>query len=52
MIITRDHDVVKFVLSTGFNEFEIGDAIAIRLGSFFGEGIFVADGETAKMVSI
>ncbi|KAG8851394.1 hypothetical protein FRB96_009231 [Tulasnella sp. 330] len=48
-VITRDHDVVKFILSTGFNEFEIGDAVATRLESFFGKGIFVADGEAAKM---
>ncbi|KAG8985262.1 hypothetical protein FRB95_004942 [Tulasnella sp. JGI-2019a] len=48
-VITRDHDVSKFILSTGFNNFEIGEAVVIRLESFFGKGIFVADGETAKM---
>ncbi|KAG9007742.1 hypothetical protein FRB94_013977 [Tulasnella sp. JGI-2019a] len=48
-IITRDHDVMKFVLSTGFPFFEKGETGALRSGSFFGKGIFTADGDQAKM---
>ncbi|KAG8999414.1 hypothetical protein FRB94_006194 [Tulasnella sp. JGI-2019a] len=48
-VITRDHDVVKFVLSTGFQNFEKGERQRILNESFFGKGIFISNGERAKM---
>ncbi|KAG8904307.1 hypothetical protein FRC01_008789, partial [Tulasnella sp. 417] len=50
-IITRDHDVLKYILSTGFNDFEKGPQAFMRFGSFLGTGIFGSDGERAKYVS-
>ncbi|KAG8962385.1 hypothetical protein FRC05_005356 [Tulasnella sp. 425] len=47
-LITRDHDVLKYMLSTGFNDFEKGPQSIMRLGSFLGTGIFASDGERAK----
>ncbi|KAG9029734.1 hypothetical protein FRB95_004936 [Tulasnella sp. JGI-2019a] len=48
-ILTRDHDVAKFVLSTGFQYFEKGERTGLVNGSFFGKGIFSSDGDRAKM---
>ncbi|KAG8881394.1 hypothetical protein FRB98_004374 [Tulasnella sp. 332] len=48
-ILTRDHDVAKFVLSTGFQFFEKGKLGALHNRSFFGKGIFASDGDRAKM---
>lgn len=50
-VLTRDKDVVKFMLNTGFSEFERGRTISLVNGSFFGKGIFGSDGDRAKMVS-
>ncbi|KAG8891559.1 hypothetical protein FRC01_014633, partial [Tulasnella sp. 417] len=47
-LITRDHDVMKYILSTGFNDFEKGPQSFMRFGSFLGTGIFGSDGERAK----
>ncbi|KAG8891494.1 hypothetical protein FRB99_003566, partial [Tulasnella sp. 403] len=47
-IITRDHDVVKFMLSTGFTEFGKGSNLRLRTASFFGKGIFASDGSRWK----
>ncbi|KAG8983276.1 hypothetical protein FRB90_006154, partial [Tulasnella sp. 427] len=48
-IITRDPDVVKFIVSTGFPHFGKGEVGRIRFRSFLGKGIFASDGERAKM---
>ncbi|KAG8940266.1 hypothetical protein FRC04_005448 [Tulasnella sp. 424] len=48
-IITRDPDVVKFMVSTGFPHFGKGEQAQIRFRSFLGKGIFASDGERAKM---
>ncbi|KAG8900783.1 hypothetical protein FRB99_005757 [Tulasnella sp. 403] len=47
-IITRDHDVVKFVLSTGFTDFGKGPGIRLRASILFGNGIFTSDGSWWK----
>ncbi|KAG9046265.1 hypothetical protein FS837_004762 [Tulasnella sp. UAMH 9824] len=47
-LITRDHDVMKYILSTGFNDFEKGPQSIMRFGSFLGTGIFASDGDRAK----
>ncbi|KIO25816.1 hypothetical protein M407DRAFT_24871 [Tulasnella calospora MUT 4182] len=47
-LITRDHDVLKYMLSTGFNDFEKGPQSIMRFGSFLGTGILGSDGERAK----
>jgi hypothetical protein len=49
--ITRDHHVIKYMLSTGFPHFEKGLPFKVRSSSLFGTGIFVVDGERAKMVA-
>ncbi|KAG8962386.1 hypothetical protein FRC05_005357 [Tulasnella sp. 425] len=48
-VITRDPDVVKFIVSTGFPHFGKGEPAQIRFRSFLGKGIFASDGERAKM---
>jgi hypothetical protein len=48
--ITRDHHVVKFVLSTGFPSFGRGPLVYVRARGFAGDGIFNSDGARAKMV--
>ncbi|KAF9506189.1 hypothetical protein BS47DRAFT_1305586 [Hydnum rufescens UP504] len=48
LIITRDHNVVKTVLATGFPDFEKGPKTKMRLFSLFGNGIFNSDGEQWK----
>lgn len=50
-VITRDPDVLKFIVSTGFPHFGKGEPAQIRFRSFLGKGIFASDGERAKMVS-
>ncbi|KAG8917236.1 hypothetical protein FRC01_002589 [Tulasnella sp. 417] len=50
-LITRDHDVLKYILSIGFNDFEKGPQAIMRFGSFLGTGIFGSDGERARYVS-
>ncbi|KAG8871384.1 hypothetical protein FRB98_000821 [Tulasnella sp. 332] len=46
-IITRDPDVVKYVLSTAFSDFQRPQLLFSR--SFFGKGIFGSNGDRAKM---
>ncbi|KAG8931585.1 hypothetical protein FRC00_000718 [Tulasnella sp. 408] len=48
-VITRDPDVLKFIVSTGFPHFGKGEPAQIRFRSFLGKGIFASDGERAKM---
>ncbi|KAG8736136.1 hypothetical protein FRC10_009658 [Ceratobasidium sp. 414] len=47
-IVTLDHDVLKFVLATGFTHFGKGIKQQARLESFLGDGIFNRDGELWK----
>ncbi|KAG8897159.1 hypothetical protein FRB99_008393 [Tulasnella sp. 403] len=47
-IISRDHDVAKFVLSTGFTEFGKGSTIRLLSATLFGKGIFASDGSRWK----
>ena len=49
-IISRDHLVIKFLLSTGFEFFDENQATRDRLYSFFGEGIFAGNRARAKEV--
>lgn len=49
-VITRDPDVLKFVVSTGFPHFGKGELTEIRFRGLLGRGIFASDGERAKMV--
>ncbi|KAG8917235.1 hypothetical protein FRC01_002588, partial [Tulasnella sp. 417] len=49
-VITRDPDVLKFIVSTGFPHFGKGEPAEIRFRSFLGKGIFASDGERAKIV--
>ncbi|KAG8922474.1 hypothetical protein FRC00_007416 [Tulasnella sp. 408] len=39
---------MKYILSTGFNDFEKGPQSIMRFGSFLGTGIFASDGDRAK----
>ncbi|KAG8959345.1 hypothetical protein FRC00_001703 [Tulasnella sp. 408] len=48
-VITRDPDVLKFVVSTGFPHFGKGELTEIRFRGLLGRGIFASDGERAKM---
>ncbi|KDN35004.1 hypothetical protein RSAG8_11947, partial [Rhizoctonia solani AG-8 WAC10335] len=48
MIVTIDHDVIKYMLATGFNSFGKGPNQQARLESFLGDGIFNRDGELWK----
>ncbi|CAE6402545.1 unnamed protein product [Rhizoctonia solani] len=47
-IVTIDHDVIKYMLATGFNSFGKGPIQQARLESFLGDGIFNRDGELWK----
>ncbi|KAG9035693.1 hypothetical protein FS837_001848 [Tulasnella sp. UAMH 9824] len=49
LVITRDPDVLKCIVSTGFPNFGKGEPAQIRFRSFLGKGIFASDGERAKM---
>lgn len=42
---------MKYILSTGFSDFEKGPQSIMRFGSFLGTGIFASDGDRAKSVS-
>ncbi|CAE6503085.1 unnamed protein product [Rhizoctonia solani] len=48
LIVTIDHDVIKYILATGFNSFGKGPKQQARLESFLGDGIFNRDGELWK----
>ncbi|KAL5632233.1 hypothetical protein ACGC1H_000286 [Rhizoctonia solani] len=48
LIVTIDHDVIKYMLATGFNSFGKGPIQQARLESFLGDGIFNRDGELWK----
>ncbi|KAJ1300310.1 hypothetical protein OPQ81_005132 [Rhizoctonia solani] len=48
LIITIDHDVIKYILATGFNSFCKGPRQQARVESFLGDGIFNRDGELWK----
>ncbi|CEL62808.1 Cytochrome P450 52A1 OS=Candida tropicalis GN=CYP52A1 PE=1 SV=3 [Rhizoctonia solani AG-1 IB] len=48
MIVTIDHDVIKFILATGFSSFGKGPKQQARLEGFLGDGIFNRDGELWK----
>ncbi|KAG8893551.1 hypothetical protein FRB99_001879, partial [Tulasnella sp. 403] len=47
-VITRDQDVVKFMLSTGFSDFWKGPTQRMCAAEFLGKGIFTADGDDWK----
>lgn len=51
-LVTRDPDVMKHILATGFNDFAKGDAGRMRNAGFWGSGIFGADWDTWKFVSL
>ena len=46
--MTVDHEVIKFVLATGFASFSKGPKQQARLESFLGDGIFNRDGDLWK----
>ncbi|CAE7113403.1 unnamed protein product [Rhizoctonia solani] len=48
IVVTIDHDVIKYMLATGFNAFGKGPIQQARLESFLGDGIFNRDGELWK----
>ncbi|ELU45133.1 cytochrome P450 domain-containing protein [Rhizoctonia solani AG-1 IA] len=50
MIVTIDHDVIKFILATGFNSFGKGPKQQARLEGLLGDGIFNRDGDLWKFV--
>ncbi|KAF8598665.1 cytochrome P450 monooxygenase CYP63 [Ceratobasidium sp. AG-I] len=47
-IMTADHEVIKYVLSTGFSNFGKGVKRQNRMESFLGDGIFNRDGDLWK----
>ncbi|KAF8671824.1 cytochrome p450 [Rhizoctonia solani] len=47
-IVTIDHDVIKFILATGFNSFGKGPKQQARLEGLLGDGIFNRDGDLWK----
>ncbi|KAH7332564.1 cytochrome P450 monooxygenase pc-3 [Rhizoctonia solani] len=48
MVVTMDHDVIKYMLATGFNSFGKGRILQDRFESLLGDGIFNRDGELWK----
>ncbi|CAE6436778.1 unnamed protein product [Rhizoctonia solani] len=48
MVITIDHDVIKYMLATGFNSFGKGRILQDRFESLLGDGIFNRDGDLWK----
>ncbi|KAG8690868.1 hypothetical protein FRC09_011805 [Ceratobasidium sp. 395] len=48
LIVTLDHEIVKYILATGFTHFGKGAKQQARLESFLGDGIFNRDGELWK----
>lgn len=48
LIVTVDHEVIKYVLATGFSSFVKGPRQQARMESFLGDGIFNRDGDLWK----
>ncbi|KAF8747683.1 cytochrome P450, partial [Rhizoctonia solani] len=51
-IVTIDHDVIKFILATGFNSFGKGPKQQARLEGLLGDGIFNRDGDLWKFARL